>query len=899
MARIRYNPSAKRRGFRTQQLSTAGIDRMREESNRLIQGMRSRHQAEDAQRERERRAMEADQAYQERITKENNEIELRNLQIEAEREVGGINAKIRQSEIDTKATMDILGSIASFSITASQAIAKKQADDLTRTLKQQVPGQTYGSIEDRINGRRAQAKGGVAYDAWIGEQQLLNNQDPRTSILDFITNPAQTSLVQWHQLDKNTAAGLIAFIDKQKDVEFTAQNGEKYFGRDILSNPELVGDFMFKMQAEIEFASGGRTLGEMPETKKKFEQLRNAYANRAIEDSFEKDRQVLEFQTNTLFRSGDLDSIAKGWSGAVKSVGHVPLLDKIDENIADPSLPDEAVEALLNFQIPMEGNKKPYRESHWKSRVGKALADREDNKTKLINQQQKVAEAAALKWTLQSNDIIDETIANTNDKLELEKRELELRKVFGDLHPTVDFPSTITKKFSNAKRAQVVDIRTETDKKFREGRMDLTYVNSIGDATEKKYARGKFEQQQEDLYGKGYKPFIANIDSLAKKEANFTSTIAGDTNGKVEALKAKMFDFAKNHELYSLSITQDANATHKAMLEYLRTAAITDGSNGDPLNPFRYKEGDHGREYLEFGVPDPDKKQHLNWVRKQAASSKTLGELIYNNPYLIPADKISKVSKAQELGLPIVFNDSVYLLARIYDKKPTEIHNAIVKRRNEVAGTNDRYVTPNDFTELQDNASPEWNKLISSGNRNQIERAGAMVTGQLPMRTSMAGGMRGLASLVSGGEGSPTSMFPGENYPEMTNMTIRDVVELQKEKLGDGRESAAVGSYQFLYPEVAAQRAGLSLDDKFTPENQLKMFVGTLINKPGRENVSAFLQGTGNDIETAIDELSQEFASIEYRDGRSYYDDGVNKASISRNQVRAALLSAREELTTQ
>ena len=159
-------------------------------------------------------------------------------------------------------------------------------------------------------------------------------------------------------------------------------------------------------------------------------------------------------------------------------------------------------------------------------------------------------------------------------------------------------------------------------------------------------------------------------------------------------------------------------------------------------------------------------------------------------------------------------------------------------------------------------------------------------------------GLQGLASLVSSGEGSATSMFPSENYPEMLDMTIGEVVGFQKEKLRDGRKSAAVGSYQFLYPETAAQRAGLSLDDKFTPENQLKMFVGTLLNKPGRENVSALLQGTGDDIETAIDELSQEFASIEYRNGRSYYEkDGINKASISRDQVRAALISAREELT--
>lgn len=163
----------------------------------------------------------------------------------------------------------------------------------------------------------------------------------------------------------------------------------------------------------------------------------------------------------------------------------------------------------------------------------------------------------------------------------------------------------------------------------------------------------------------------------------------------------------------------------------------------------------------------------------------------------------------------------------------------------------------------------------------------------------MPPGVQGLAALVSSGEGSPTSMFPGENYPEMLDMSISEVVEFQKEKLKDGRASAAAGSYQILYPEVAAQRVGISLDEKFTPENQLKMFIGTLLNKPGRENLAAYLQGKSDDIELAMDELSQEYASIEYRNGRSYYDDGVNKASISREKLRSAMISAREELTNQ
>ena len=898
MARIQYKPSARSRGFRAQQLSTEGISRMREESNRLIEGMRRRHQAEDEQRERERRALEADQAYQEQITKENNAIELSNLQIEAEREVGGINAKMQQSAIDTQAAMDILGSITDFSTTASKLVAQQQANKIANEIKN-LQAQPI-SIEDKLRAKRAEAQGAIALDAANAEDQIKNNEDPRTSIRANVTNPGRLGPVGRSQTDLNYKTQLPVYISKLSDQQFTAANGKTFTGLDINTNPELVNEFYKTVQDNVLEASGLQA-GDMPETMALLEGMRLKAMESALNESYKQDKALLVYQTETLFRSGNLDNIANGFSGASGPLGKAAALDMMDKAIADPNLSEEKREALLNFVLPIEGNTKPYKESHYKSRVKVALDELRENQNKLFDDQEKIRKSEAKKWVLQNSDFIQTEIDNTNNLADLEEKEVQLKELWQDQYPGIEFPSTLTSRFSTAKKGNKVDIRRSIDDKYRNKELDLPFVNNIKDATLKQYAKEKHTAQQVELYGEGYEPLIANIDSLAKSAANFTSTISGDTNGTVEAVRAKMLDFIKNHPLYSLSKTNDANKTNQALKIYVDGAAITDGSNGDPLNPFRYKEGTHGREYLEIGVPDPDKQQHLNWVRKKMTTSQTLGALIQDNPYLIPADKIKEVPKAQEAGQPIIFNDTVYFLAKHYKKKPTEVYNAIVKRRNEVAGTNDPLVTPNDFTELQDNASPEWNKLISSGNFDQVRRAGAQVIGQLPRRASMVQrtGIRGLADLVSGGEGNPTSMFPGENYPEMTNMTIREVVELQKEKLGDGRESAAVGAYQFLYPEIAAQRAGLSLDEKFTPENQLKMFVGTLLNKPGRENLSAFLQGTSNDIETAIDELSQEFASIEYRDGRSYYDDGVNKASISRDQVRAALLSAREELTTQ
>ena len=95
MARIQYQPTARSRGFRPQQLSTAGIDRMREESNRLIQGMERRRRAEKEQRDKDLQAMKEDAAYTEQITRENNAIELQNLTNESNQKIANIEGKAK------------------------------------------------------------------------------------------------------------------------------------------------------------------------------------------------------------------------------------------------------------------------------------------------------------------------------------------------------------------------------------------------------------------------------------------------------------------------------------------------------------------------------------------------------------------------------------------------------------------------------------------------------------------------------------------------------------------------------------------------------------------------------------------------------------------------------------
>ena len=160
---------------------------------------------------------------------------------------------------------------------------------------------------------------------------------------------------------------------------------------------------------------------------------------------------------------------------------------------------------------------------------------------------------------------------------------------------------------------------------------------------------------------------------------------------------------------------------------------------------------------------------------------------------------------------------------------------------------------------------------------------------------NLGGQPQGVLELIRGAEGGYESMYPSETISGLTEMTIAEVVELQKEKLKDGRESAAVGAYQMLYPDRYVEAAGLTMSSKFTPENQDRL-------------AQAFLASRGLTAEKAAKDpagfakgLAQGFAGIpvletmqgrvqQVERGQSYYRGvGRNKATVSPEVVEEAV----------
>lgn len=157
----------------------------------------------------------------------------------------------------------------------------------------------------------------------------------------------------------------------------------------------------------------------------------------------------------------------------------------------------------------------------------------------------------------------------------------------------------------------------------------------------------------------------------------------------------------------------------------------------------------------------------------------------------------------------------------------------------------------------------------------------------------------GLGDLISKGEGNWNSVnrgWAGDTPGGIVRLTGKPFSEYTVGQVMDFQRTwlFAVGRYQFIPTTLrfAVNASGISTSEKFTPETQQKLFAALLEHK--RPAVGSYIRGQHSNLSYALDELAREWASIEYRSGRGYYDHvGNNRAHISRGEVTKAILAAR------
>jgi len=158
-----------------------------------------------------------------------------------------------------------------------------------------------------------------------------------------------------------------------------------------------------------------------------------------------------------------------------------------------------------------------------------------------------------------------------------------------------------------------------------------------------------------------------------------------------------------------------------------------------------------------------------------------------------------------------------------------------------------------------------------------------------------------LADLISKGEGDYNSVNRGyagdtpggiQGLTGLTfeNYTVGQVMDMQRTRL------YAVGRYQFIPKTLRFAVAMSDVDrmDMFTPETQDKLFAALILYK--RPAVGAYIRGNHDHQGWALNELAKEWASVEYRYGRGFYDHiGGNRALITRVEAAAVLEEVRAD----
>ena len=163
-----------------------------------------------------------------------------------------------------------------------------------------------------------------------------------------------------------------------------------------------------------------------------------------------------------------------------------------------------------------------------------------------------------------------------------------------------------------------------------------------------------------------------------------------------------------------------------------------------------------------------------------------------------------------------------------------------------------------------------------------------------------------ILSFISSGEGGYESSNRG-SVETGTNNTIRDNKPLSKLTLGeiksyqnlpknDPNRLFAVGAYQItpVAMDAAMKAAGVNDNTIFSPTVQDRMGLGLILGTK-RPRLAAYIKGESNDINAAMLEFAQEFASVpDPSTGKSYYVNKGNRHQHTVEETRQALERARE-----
>lgn len=775
MARIRYQPATKTKGFQPIQLTKDGISRMREETNRVVGGMQQNLRAEQEQQKKNLQAMQDNAAYTERITKENRAIEVQNLKNEQLSITQTAERDAQQAQYDAAATQTILTSIQDFSQTA----AKKAAANTAKQLEDQTDAAMavdISSLRFEDGGKYEEAQGTFATGAALEDTAA-------------VTEGAESGVgidVTFDRLAGNAGLGAIgrrilanrvygeahriftdrAFGSDEKKYEL---NGKKFSGADSRNSREqtaVVQSYVTNEVTRYMRKSFGVTDGlYFTDGKTQAEEENELERNRSSARGVEFKRQVKLDQANVLISSDNTVNIGLGYHSVVSATSNYTTANTAVVNRIKSSNSADEAKRVGAFTIIGQNGKT----TTWAERYPKLFEQAEQGRVDRINGRNRENKRVAKEQYQSLRD-------NNADYLEeeIKKSPHKTWKEIADADALNDVTSSkrLKRAYDSAIKGLADQESALLDSKILSRTLDSTFVNALEDSANSARGKEAFKQlQEQELGGELGVGLVSGFNETAKQQTKVNAPMGTQ---QTYLFEARMLNEYKAH----FKKHGDALAANQYVQDL-----ITAGNNDDKSSPFYKENRGTSMYYPNLETPDKDKAKRRQDINKAVLEN---GIGVVDMPEALATTQEMDASHLSFSKNNVGYYPAGILqTAELTGRTPSEVFNAHRKANNKKYGTNKPLITPSLISDVIDQSNPRVRKLLTSGNAMQVRQGAAEVTGRLNQPENMRSTFRNTplqsfapqVSSVTFDTGQPgiDVFFEDHNFPAVLPGMVKDI----------------------------------------------------------------------------------------------------------------------------
>ena len=733
MARIRYQPATKTKGFQPIQLTTAGISRMREETNRVVQGMEKNLAAEQRQRQENLKAMQDNAAYTEQITKENRAIEVQNLKNEQLSITQTAQRDQQQAQYDADAAETILSSLAGFSTT----IAKTAADRTAKQLEDQTDAANAVPLAPLLVMDAGQYE--TAFST-LGKAAQIESTAAKIEGAESGESFAET----YKRLASNAGLGAVGkrilanrlyeakhgiYTDRAfgSDEKLYELNGKKFSGTEALNDRQMTAvvqaSVTKELAADMRQSLGVTELLYFTEGKTAVEKKDALQLERSGARSIEQSQSMMLDNANVLLSSYNANNASNAYSEIVDATRSYAKANTSMVNAMKMASTKEEAQAIRNAVIIGQNG----RATTWGERYSKLADQAELGRVDRINDRNRENRRVAKEQYQSLRD-------NNADYLEEEIRKNPHKtwKEIADADAENDVTSSkrLKRAYDSAIKGLAGQESALLDSKILSRTLDATFVNSLEDSNNRTRGKEAFKQlQEQELGGELGIGIVSGFNQTAKQQTKINAPMGTQ---QTYLFEARMLNEYKAH----FKKHGDALAANKYVQDL-----ITAGNNNDKNSPFYSENRGTSMYYPNLETPDKDKAKRRLDIDKAVLEN---GIGVVDIPEALATTQEMDASylsfSRNNVGQ---YPAGILQTAKLTGRTPSEIFNAHRKANNKKYGTNKPLITPTLITDVIDKSNPRVRKLLTSGNAMHKKQAAAELSGTTNMpgniRSSMIG----------------------------------------------------------------------------------------------------------------------------------------------------------------